>query len=221
VRTEEREGDPLGERRVLREDEAKSILREHGIAVPDFFVIEKDGSPTQHDVRYPLVAKVSSDKIVHKTDVGGVVKDIKDRKQLLETLAELRKRFPDEGILLEPMERGDVELILGIVHDSVFGPTIMLGLGGVQAELYKDVTFRTIPIDGYDAEEMMSELKGSKILEGFRGIKVNRAAIKELLLKVSRMGEEMGEDLEQLDLNPVLANENGVIAVDAKMILRT
>ncbi len=219
--TKIRPGEPLGKQKVLREDESKSILKEHGIPVPDFFVIEKDGSPALHDVRYPLVAKVCSEKILHKTEVGGVVKDIENKESLLETLKDLRKRFPDEAILLEPMERGDVELIVGIVKDSVFGPTIMFGLGGVLAELYKDVTFRTIPIDTYDAEEMMMELKGAEVLEGFRGIKVSKASIKELLLKVSRIGEEMGEELEQLDLNPVLASEQGVVAVDSKMILRS
>ncbi len=206
---------------MLREDEAKAILKEHGIPVPDFFVIEKDGTPALHDLKYPLVVKVCSSKILHKTDVGGVVKDINDKEQLESAIGELKERFPDEGILVEPMEKGGIELICGITHDDVFGPTLMFGLGGVLAELYKDVTFRTMPIDEYDAEEMMSELKGAEVLEGFRGVQVDRSSIKDLLLKISRLGEEMGDEIEQFDLNPVLANEDGVIAVDAKMILRT
>ena len=197
------------------------MLRDRGIPVPDFFVIEKTGSTSLHDIRYPLVAKVCSRKILHKTDVGGVIKDILDKGHLLTAIQELKKRFPEEGILVEPEEEGDVELIVGITQDSVFGPTIMFGLGGILAELYKDVTFRTIPIDEYDAEEMMSELKGAEVLEGFRGIQVDRNAIKDLLLKVSELGEEKGDELEQLDLNPIIASESGVIAVDAKMILRT
>lgn len=207
--------------RALREDEAKSILKERGIPVPDFFVIEKDGPPALHDVRYPLVAKVCSEKILHKTDVGGVIKSIGSKEQLLDAISELRERFPEESLLVETMEEGNVELIVGITQDEVFGPAIMFGLGGVLAELYKDVVFRTIPIDEYDAEEMMSELKGAEILEGFRGIQVSKGSIKELLLEISKLGEDMSDDLEQLDLNPVLANEKGVVAVDAKMILRT
>lgn len=197
------------------------MLRERGIPVPDFFVIEKDGVPALHDLKYPMVAKVCSSKILHKTDVGGVIKDITDKERLFGAIAELRETFPNKSILLEPMEKGSIELIYGITQDDIFGPTLMFGLGGVLAELYKDVTFRTIPIDEYDADEMMSELKGAKVLEGFRGIQVDRGSIKDLLLKVSRLGEEMGDAIEQLDLNPVLANEEGVIAVDAKMILRT
>ena len=221
VLTVERPGDPLGKQRVLREDEAKSILREHGIPVPDFFVIEKDGSPALHDVRYPLVAKVCSEKILHKTDIGGVTKDIKNKEQLLDAISELRERFPEESLLVETMEEGNIELIVGITQDEVFGPTVMFGLGGVLAELYKDVVFRTIPIDEYDAREMMSDLRGAEVLEGFRGIQVSKDSIKNLLLKVSKLGENMNGNLEQLDLNPVLASEKGVVVVDAKMILRT
>lgn len=197
------------------------MLKEHGIHVPDFFVLGEEGSPSLHDLRYPMVAKVCSEKILHKTDVGGVLKGLQNREQLLDAIRELKGRFPGEALLLETMEEGDVELIIGITRDEVFGPTMMFGLGGVLAELYKDVTFRTIPIDDYDAEEMMTELKGSRILEGFRGFNVDRGSIKELLLKISELEEEMGDELEQLDLNPVLASEKGVVAVDAKMILRT
>ncbi len=214
-------GGSLEGKRVLREDEVKSILKEQGIPVPDFFVIEKGGSPALHDLRYPMVAKVCSDRILHKTDSRGVLKDIRNKEQLLDAIGELRERFPEECVLIETMEEGDVELIVGITQDEVFGPTIMFGLGGVLAELYKDVTFRTIPINEYDADEMMSELKGAKVLNGFRGIRVDKDSIRDLLMKISKLGEDMSNELEQLDVNPVLASEKGVVAVDAKMILRT
>jgi acyl-CoA synthetase (NDP forming) len=209
-----------GNRSVLREDEAKSLLKNHNIPTTEFQVLERDEGPESVNLPFPLVAKICSSEILHKTDVDGVILNIENKDRLLEAVEKLREGFPDQAILVEPMERGDVELIVGITNDSVFGPTIMFGLGGVLAELYKDVTFRTIPIDDYDANEMMSELKGSKILEGFRGIRVDRKSIKDLLLKVSHLGEEMKDRLEQLDLNPVIAREDGLVVVDAKVILK-
>jgi len=206
---------------VLREDEAKSILKEHEIPVPDFFVLEKGGVSPLQEIRYPTVAKVCSDRILHKTDVGGVILDIGNGDDLSVAIEKLKKKFPGDDILIEPMEEGNMEIIVGVVEDSVFGRSIMFGLGGVRAELYGDVTFRTIPVDEYDVEEMFTDIKGSKILEGFRGTSVSRESIKDLLLKVSRLGEEMGIRLEQLDLNPVLVNESGLVVVDAKMVLRT
>jgi acyl-CoA synthetase (NDP forming) len=205
---------------VLREDEAKSLLKKYDIPTTNFIVLDKDEDPDPINLPFPLVAKVCSSEILHKTDVDGVILNIENKDRLIEAVEKLRKGFPDQAILLEPMEKGNVELIVGITNDSVFGLTIMFGLGGVLAELYKDVTFRTIPIDDYDANEMMSELKGSKILEGFRGIQVDRKSIKDLLLKVSHLGEEMEDRLEQLDLNPVLAREDGLVVVDAKVILK-
>lgn len=205
---------------VLREDEAKSLLREHNIPTTNFVILEKEEELQSIPLDFPLVAKVCSNDILHKTEVGGVILNIDNKDGLSEAIERLRIDFPGQAILVELMERGDVELIVGIVNDSVFGPTIMFGLGGVLAELYKDVAFRTIPIDEYDAEEMMSEIKGSKLLEGFRGIRVNRDAVKNLLLRVSQMGEDMKDRLEQLDLNPVLAREDGLVVVDAKVVLK-
>ncbi|MFQ6061467.1 MAG: acetate--CoA ligase family protein [Thermoplasmata archaeon] len=207
-------------RTILRENEAKFFLKEHGIPTTRFVVIGREDSPQSVKLPFPLVAKICAREIIHKTEVQGVILNIKNSRELLEAVQELRNKFPGQAILVETMERGNVELIMGMIRDSIFGPTIMLGLGGVLAELYKDVTFRTIPVDEYDAEEMISELRGSKLLEGYRGIRVDRESIKDLLLKVSNIGEGMGERLEQLDLNPVIASEGGVVVVDAKIILR-
>ncbi|UCD93228.1 MAG: acetate--CoA ligase family protein [Methanobacteriota archaeon] len=206
-------------RSVLREDETKSLLKEHKIPTTNFIVVEDGEQLESVPFPFPLVAKVCSKEILHKTDVEGVVLDIKDRDELNNAIDELRRRFPNKALLVEHMEEGEVELIIGVVNDSVFGPTIMFGLGGVLAELYKDVTFRTMPISDYDAEEMMSEIKGAKLLEGFRGIRIDRTAIKNLLLNVSKMADDMKDRVEQLDLNPVLAREDGLIVVDAKIVL--
>ncbi len=189
--------------------------------MPDFFLVKNEEVPPLQDLRYPLVAKVCSERILHKTDVGGVILDIRNGDELSVAIEKLKKKFPGDDILIEPMEEGDLEIIVGVIDDSVFGLSIMFGLGGVLAELYRDVTFRTIPVDEYDVDEMLTDIKGSKILEGFRGISVSKESIEDFLLKISNFGEEMGNRLEQLDLNPVLVKESGLVVVDAKMVLRT
>ena len=110
--------------------------------------------------------------------------------------------------------------IIGLIDDPTFGLTIMFGLGGIYTEVYKDVTFRVVPIKKQDAEEMLSEIRAAPILEGFRKIKVDRDALVNLLMKVSALGEKYMDRLDQMDLNPVFVKEKGVVVVDAKMLLR-
>jgi len=118
------------------------------------------------------------------------------------------------------MEEKGVEIIIGLVQDPTFGLSIMCGIGGIFTELYKDVTFRVVPIDLYNAEQMVEEIKGKKLLEGFRNIKANKQLVIDLLLKVSEIGEELIDHIDQMDLNPVFVYENDICVVDAKMILR-
>jgi acetyl-CoA synthetase (ADP-forming) len=118
------------------------------------------------------------------------------------------------------MQDGRVEVIVGLINDPTFGLTIMFGLGGIYTEVYKDVTFRVVPINKQDAEEMLSEIKAAPILEGFRKIKVDREALVNLLLKVSSLGMKHMDHLDQMDLNPVFVKAKGVVVVDAKMLLK-
>jgi acyl-CoA synthetase (NDP forming) len=129
-------------------------------------------------------------------------------------------KFPDKHILVEPMHSGNVEIIIGLLHDPTFGLTIMAGIGGIFTELYKDVSFRIVPISRYDADSMLKELHGAKLLEGFRGVKVNRNAVIDLLLKMSAFGIDFEKYIEQMDLNPVIVNQNNAVVVDAKLILK-
>jgi len=113
-----------------------------------------------------------------------------------------------------------VEVIIGLIEDGSFGLTMMFGIGGIFTEIYKDVTFRVLPITKKDAQEMLSEIKAAPLLDGFRNIKVDKEGLVNLLLKISRLGEEKKAVIDQMDLNPVFVNADGVIVVDAKMILK-
>jgi len=113
-----------------------------------------------------------------------------------------------------------VEIIIGLVQDPTFGLCVMCGIGGIFTELYQDVSFRVVPIDEYDAREMIEEIKGKKLLEGFRNIKADKELVVDLLLKVSEIGRQLMSHIDQMDLNPVFVYEKDYCVVDAKLILK-
>ena len=207
-------------RKNLSEDEVKNLLGEYGIPTTAFKTITPEEDISAISAAFPAVMKVCSPNILHKTDVNGVVLDIADEEELRGAYNSLRERFPDDKILVENMEKGGLELIMGIINDDTFGLSIMVGLGGVFAEVWEDVSFRVIPITGYDATKMMEELKSSKVFDGFRGMRVDKTLAIDILLKLSALGKDFGEHLSQMDLNPVLLREKDAVVLDAKMILR-
>lgn len=215
--------DEIKGRKIVPENLVKDLLRAYGIKTPDYRVISGVKDIKNVNLPFPLALKLCSDKVLHKTDVGGVVLNIKSIKELEEKLQEFSRRFPGERFLVETMEKPGVELIVGLLDDSTFGLSIMVGLGGVFAEVLEDISFRIIPITRGDAEEMLSELKGKRLLEDFRGIKVNKEALIDLLLKTSRLGEEASTkiSIESMDLNPIFARETDAVVVDAKLLLKT
>jgi acyl-CoA synthetase (NDP forming) len=146
--------------------------------------------------------------------------DIKDMDELKKTFKIFKKKFPKENLLVDQMEKKGVEIIIGLVQDPTFGLSIMCGIGGIFTELYKDVTFRIVPIERIDAEEMIEEIKGKKLLEGFRNIPANKKLVIDLLLKVSKIGEELMDHIDQMDLNPVFVYGDDLCVVDAKLILK-
>jgi acetyl-CoA synthetase (ADP-forming) len=206
-------------RKSLAENEVKELLRESGIPTTDFQVVRKFEDIDQKKLKFPAVLKVCSPNILHKTDVGGVILDVA-RDQLEHEFAKMREKFPTEQILVESHQDRRVEVIVGLINDPTFGLTVMFGLGGIYTEVYKDVTFRIVPIKREDAEEMLREIKAAPILEGFRKIKVDRDAIINILMKVSALGEKYMDKLDQMDLNPVFVKEKGAVVVDAKLILK-
>jgi acyl-CoA synthetase (NDP forming) len=203
-------------RKALSEGEAKALLRSYGILTPDFEVISDFKA---EGFRFPLAVKVNSPDILHKTEKGGVFLNVNDPIELRRKFIDLRERFPEASVLVEPMERGEVEVIIGLVKDPVFGMAIMFGMGGVFTELYQDIVFRMLPITETDAEEMLEGVIVGRLLHGFRGIKADREAVKRLLLRVSALGEELGQYIGQMDLNPVMVSERGCVVVDAKVVL--
>lgn len=199
------------------EAEVKDILREHGIPVPKFQIVENIEEMELH-VKFPVAVKVCSPHILHKKDVGGVKIDIKNVEELNETLLEFKEKFPGDAFLIEEMQKKGVEIIAGLVNDVFFGMSIMVGMGGIFAEMYKDVSFRLVPIKRADAEEMLNDLKARELFANFRGMKLDKNALVDLLLKLSKFGEEYEIYINQMDLNPIFLYEHGLMIIDAKLI---
>jgi len=204
----------------LAENEVKDLLNAYGIRTTKYKLVNKIEHLEEIELKFPVALKVCSNKILHKTDVGGVKLDIQDMDSLKKEFKEFKKKFPSENLLVDQMEEKGVEIIIGLVQDPAFGMSIMCGIGGIFTELYKDVTFRVIPIDRYDAKEMIEEIKGKKLLEGFRNIKANKQLVVELLIKISKIGQELIKHIDQMDLNPVFVYEDDLCVVDAKIILK-
>jgi len=204
----------------LAENDVKDLLKAYAIPTTKYTLIRDEADVEDIHVTFPVALKVCSTKILHKTDVGGVQLDIKNKAELFRAFTVFRKKFPSEPFLVDQMVSKGVEIIIGLIQDPVFGLSIMCGIGGIFTELYKDVTFRIVPIDRYDAEQMIEEIKGKKLVEGFRNIRANKQLVIDLLLKVSNMGQELDEHIDQMDLNPVFVYEDDLCVVDAKLILK-
>jgi acetyl-CoA synthetase (ADP-forming) len=206
-------------RKALAENEVKELLRESGIPTTDFQVVDRFEDIDLKKLKSLVVLKVCSPNILHKTDVGGVVLDV-PKDELEEEFGKMKVKFPNDKVLVESHQDRRVEVIVGLINDPTFGLTVMFGLGGIYTEVYKDVTFRVVPIKKEDAEEMLKEIKAAPILEGFRKIKVDRDAIINILMKVSALGVKYMDKVDQMDLNPVFVKERGAVVVDAKLLLR-
>jgi acyl-CoA synthetase (NDP forming) len=210
----------LSRKGALAENEVKELMSSFGINTTKFKVVNKEDDLKNLGLKFPVALKVCSSKILHKTDVGGVKLGINNIDELKNEFQKFKKKFPNENLLVDQMEEKGVEIIVGLVQDPTFGLTIMCGIGGVFTELYKDVTFRVVPIEKEDAVEMVEEIKGKKLLEGFRNIKADKKLVIDLLLKVSNIGEKLMDRVDQMDLNLVFIYENSYCVVDAKMILK-
>jgi len=215
--------------RDLFEFEAKSLLRTYGVDVPKELIVRNEAEFLKAVAEFghtSLAMKVVSKDILHKSDAGGVKLDLSGEADLrrghAEILASCKLYKADaeiEGVLLAPMARKGTEVIIGVSRDPVFGPVLMFGLGGIFVEVLEDVAFRAIPLSRDDAHSMVSQIKARKILDGARGEPaVSKDALVELLLKVSSIVDAHSEILE-LDLNPVIAYEDGYAVVDARVIV--
>jgi acyl-CoA synthetase (NDP forming) len=210
------------------ETEAKELLREYGIPVPDFKLIksEEEIIGLAKEINFPIVMKIVSPDIIHKTDAGGVkigIKDEKEAKLAYQGIIFEAKKYNKEakisGVIVYPMVPQGTEIIIGMMKDPHFGPVIMFGLGGIFVEILKDISFRILPIEERDAEEMITEIKVYEILKGARGESPKDIkAIRGVLMKISKLTVE-NPQINEIDLNPIFVFEKGLQVVDARMIL--
>jgi len=214
-------------RLLLDLDESKKILTEAGVIVNKSTVVEKpEDVDSMMEMKYPVVLKVISKNLTHKTDIGGVRIGIRDSAKLKEAVEKMGHRIREKaphaiinGFMVEEMVHGS-ELIVGSSNDAVFGPLLMVGIGGVFVEVYKDVSFRLIPLDHHDAAEMLTELRGKKILEGTRGLPhADTEELVQVLLNVSDFLQAHPE-ISEMDINPLMITKEGLVAVDGRFCLK-
>jgi acyl-CoA synthetase (NDP forming) len=224
---------PASERlvgRSLSENDAKLLLGKAGIAFPrEALATDPDmAARFAAEIGFPVVVKIVSADIPHKTEIGGVLLDLSDAEAVREAatliFARARAARPDavlDGVLVAPMLKGGVETIVGVNRDPVFGPVVMFGLGGVFVEVLKDVTFRVAPFGKAEAHRMIREIKGYRMLEGVRGMPpADIDALADLLVAVSAFAAAHADDVAGIDLNPVLvrAQGEGAVALDALVL---
>jgi acetate---CoA ligase (ADP-forming) subunit beta len=217
-----------GDRKILTEIEAKQVIREAGIKVTEtrLAASQKEALAVCKEIGFPVVLKIASPDITHKSDAGGVKTGLKDAKEVKKAwediMGSVKAKFPNakiEGVSVQEMVRPGVEIIIGTFKDPQFGPVIMFGLGGIFVEVLKDVSFRLVPIEKRDAEEMIEEIKGKALLNGYRGQEpANKEALVDVLLKVSALAAKTPE-IKELDLNPLFAYKDSAVAVDARIVL--
>jgi acyl-CoA synthetase (NDP forming) len=215
-------------RTVLTEIESKQVLAAAGIPVAEAHLATtaEEAGKAAKKVGFPVVIKIVSPDITHKSDVGGVRVGLESQKEVIaafeEMLDAVRKVQPKariDGVAVQHMAPTGIEVIIGMSKDPQFGPVLMFGLGGVLVEVLKDVSFRIVPLEPRDARQMVREIKGYPVLEGVRGHPpADIAALESLILKLSEF-VEANPQIEELDLNPVFAYPDGVIAVDARIVL--
>lgn len=215
-------------RNFLLEHEAKKLCAIYELPVTRFTVsTTEDGAvDAAREIGFPVVLKIVSPQVLHKSDAGGVLINIEDEdgvragyNRILENVEAKVPHAEIKGILVQEMAPNGTEVIIGSIKDPTFGPTLMFGLGGIFVEILKDISFRLAPITETDAEEMIREIRSYKILEGARGMpRADQDAIVDILLRTSGMLMDCPE-IRELDMNPVLVYEKGAKIVDARVIL--
>ncbi len=215
-------------RNLLNEVAAKQLLHDAGVPVVTTVLAttEEEARTQAEHIGYPVVLKIVSPDIPHKSDVGGVKMGLEDSATVTaafeEIVANAKKAVPDAnitGVAVQNMAPAGTEVIVGMTTDPQFGPVMMFGLGGIMVEVLKDVSFRLVPLTERDANQMIDEIKGRAVLEGVRGQPpADKAALCGAILKVAEFVEHHTEG-QELDLNPMLVYPDGAIAVDARIVV--
>jgi acyl-CoA synthetase (NDP forming) len=206
----------------VMEPQAKTLFTLAGLDVTRFVWTQNGGEAAKFadKIGYPVVAKVVSPRIIHKSDVDGVVTGISDEEQLAAVFSRLSTLDGATGVIVEETVKG-TELIVGAKIDAQFGPVILLGVGGTAVEIYKDVALRMAPLTERDVTSMLLSLKARPLLEGYRGSEpVSKDALTRLLIRFSDLVMDLGENIESIDLNPVICSSERCVVADARIILQ-
>ena len=212
-------------RSYLMEHESKKILESLNIITTGYQVAasEEQAVTIAGSLGYPVVLKIVSPDVVHKTDANGVKLSVKDDDDVRSAYREITESFRHQhviGVSVQKMAKTGLEAILGITRDSNFGSVIMFGLGGIFVEVVRDVTFRILPITRNDAEEMLESIRGARLLNGYRGMQIDKGALVDLILKVAALVTAYPE-IREVDLNPIFLYDKGNVVVDARMFIET
>ncbi|MEM4881900.1 MAG: acetate--CoA ligase family protein [Desulfurococcaceae archaeon] len=220
----------LEENRIkLLEHEAFELARYYGIPTPKAVLVKspEEAHETADSIGYPIALKIVSPDITHKSDVGGVKLGLMNREEAAKSVAEMLKTVSTKvpqarivGVVMYKMAPAGLEVIVGGIRDSVFGAAVMFGLGGIFVEVLKDVSFRISPVSYGEALEMIEEIKSARILGGYRGQPpVDKQALADMIVKTSNLLLD-NEEIESVDLNPVIVYPQGAVAVDVRVILK-
>ena len=217
-------------RAQLNEVEAKQLLASAGVPVAEtqLAITADEAVNAAEEIGYHVVMKIVSPEIAHKSDVGGVVVGVENSDDVRSIFEEINRSVADkapqaeiDGVAIQAMVPQGTEIIVGSTTDEQFGPVMMFGLGGVFVEILEDVAFRIVPLEPKDASDIVREIKGFPLLDGARGReKADLDSLENLILKVSNLVDE-NPQIAELDLNPVFAYSDGVVAVDAHIVLDT
>lgn len=236
VQTEEirkmffQEGRPMP-RGWMMPETALELLRSYGIKTAETLVAmtADEAAEKAENAGFPVVMKVRSNRIVHKTDIGGIAVGLRDRDEVKKAFNDIKLKVEEagkldemQGVIIQPMIKGGQEIIVGMSLDPLFGPLVMTGLGGIEVELLKDVSFAIHPLNDVEPERMLTQLKSFPLLKGYRGRPPGDIdALKETILRFSALIEDFPE-IETIEINPlkVLEQGKGCVAVDARVYLR-
>lgn len=219
-------GKAIQEGRNLLEPEAYALLAHYGLPVPSHQMVSSaaEAEAAAANIGYPVAAKIVSPDILHKTEAGGVRLNLNDGGAVKAAFQQITDRARQakatvRGVLISRMAPPGIEVIVGVTQDAQFGPVLMFGLGGVFVEVYRDVSFRLVPLAKRDAATMIQEIKAFPMLQGVRGKRsADLDALTDLLLNVSKIAEENPE-IAEMDLNPVIVYEKGLSVVDVRVLL--
>ena len=216
-------------RNLLTEIEAKQVFKEAGLQITNtrLAVNKKDAIAMSTEMGFPVVLKIVSPDILHKTEANGVKLNLKTADDVAKAFDEImvsaKEKFPNaniHGVAVQGMAKSGLEIIIGMTLDTQFGPVLMFGLGGIFVEVMKDVSFGITPLMKRDADEMIRSIKGYPLLNGFRGApKIDVANLESWLLKLSDFAQTYPA-VKEFDLNPIFAYAQGAMVVDARIILK-